>query len=505
MSMLSFIHTPTSVIVVAIGALAITVFAKWVQITRHPLYKYPGPWTARFSNFAHCRRFLGGRQPFEIHALHEKYGPIVRTAPNDLSFSTSQAWRDIYGARKGHLPFIKSEFYDGGNFAADSLSIVSERDPTKHAHMRKYLSNAFSDRSLKEQEYLVAEVVDEMIVKLGELADGKNGVVSGNSATNMVMWYNLVTFDIIGSLAFGESFGGVTSGEEHPWISTVIKSLRKGALGDCMKRFPAVAKLVMALLSKQIDQMLIETRKHEVNSRELVEKRIARQTTRRDFMSNILQARKEFDISDTQIAAHTSDFVIAGSETTATALACATYFLLRDPSKLVKLRAEIDSAFRDYQDINALSTGRLEYLTAVCKEAMRMYPPLPFALPRIVPKGGDTVDGQFLPAGTVVSSAPLASSLSSANFHDPWSFKPERWIEKTDDDLEASQPFSLGARGCMGRNMGWMEMRTIMTKVFWSFDMELVDDDLDWHRDSEMHTLWRKPELNVKVSRRRAR
>lgn len=48
-------------------------------------------------------------------------------------------------------------------------------------------------------------------------------------------------------------------------------------------------------------------------------------------------------------------------------------------------------------------------------------------------------------------------------------------------------------------------MRTIMTKVFWSFDMELVDDDLDWHRDSEMHTLWRKPELNVKVSRRRDR
>lgn len=77
---------------------------------------------------------------------------------------------------------------------------------------------------------------------------------------------------IIGSLAFGESFGGVASGEEHPWISTVIKSLRKGAVGDCMKRFPAVAKLVMTLLSKQIDQMLIETRNHEINSRQLVEK-----------------------------------------------------------------------------------------------------------------------------------------------------------------------------------------------------------------------------------------
>ena len=89
-------------------------------------------------------------------------------APNELSFNTSQGWRDIYAARKGHLPFVKSEFYEGGNFANDTLSIVSERDPQRHARMRKYLANAFSDRSLKDQEPLVQEIVDELIVKLGE-------------------------------------------------------------------------------------------------------------------------------------------------------------------------------------------------------------------------------------------------------------------------------------------------------------------------------------------------
>lgn len=125
-------------------------------------------------------------------------------APNELSFNTLGSWKDIYGSRKGHQPFIKSKFYDGGNFASEAHSIVSERDPAEHSKMRKYLSQAFSDRSLKEQEYLVAEVVDHFIEQIGK---------HGSEGLDLVMWFNLATFDIIGSLAFGETFGGVASGE----------------------------------------------------------------------------------------------------------------------------------------------------------------------------------------------------------------------------------------------------------------------------------------------------
>lgn len=121
---------------------------------------------------------------------------MVRIAPNELSFNTSQSWRDIYSARKGHQPFIKSEFYEGGNFASETLSIVSERDPQRHARMRKYLANAFSDRSLKDQEPLIQEVVDQLIVKLEEHGTESEG-------TNMVMWFNLATFDVGGSCLAG--------------------------------------------------------------------------------------------------------------------------------------------------------------------------------------------------------------------------------------------------------------------------------------------------------------
>jgi cytochrome P450 len=76
-------------------------------------------------------------------------------------------------------------------------------------------------------------------------------------------------------------------------------------------------------------------------------------------MPNMIEARAEYDISDTQISTHASDFVIAGSETTATALSCITYYLLRNPDITAQLRHEIDEAFPTYDGISASSTAGL--------------------------------------------------------------------------------------------------------------------------------------------------
>lgn len=76
-----------------------------------------------------------------------------------------------------------------------------------------------------------------------------------------------------------------------------------------------------------------------------------------------------------------------------------TYYLLKNPSILAQLQEEVRSSFTRYEDINAATAVPLRYLKAVAQEAMRVYPPLPFALPRVVPEGGCTVDGHFLPGG----------------------------------------------------------------------------------------------------------
>ena len=129
-------------------------------------------------------------------------------------------------------------------------------------------------------------------------------------------------------------------------------------------------------------------------------------------MSSILEHRGSSDASDIQLAAHASDFFLAGSETTATALSCIAYYVLRTPCVLQR---EIRSSFKDYSEIDATSTVPLRYTRAVILEALRIYPPLPFTLPRVVPSVGDLVDEHFLPAGVI--STKVASYVALLTLH----------------------------------------------------------------------------------------
>jgi cytochrome P450 len=85
-------------------------------------------------------------------------------------------------------------------------SIVSERGVDQHAQMRRHLSHAFSDQSLTEQETLIAETIDKFIKTVGKRGSNPGGFDIGKGL-------EMMTFDIIGDLAFGENFGGVDSSE----------------------------------------------------------------------------------------------------------------------------------------------------------------------------------------------------------------------------------------------------------------------------------------------------
>lgn len=89
--------------------------------------------------------------------------------------------------------------------------------------------------------------------------------------------------------------------------------------------------------------------------------------------------------------------IIAGSETTATLLAGATFLLLQQPETLRKLTREVRSAFATEDEIDMTSVNKLPYLFACLDEALRMYPPVAVGLPRVCPKGGAEVSGHFVP------------------------------------------------------------------------------------------------------------
>lgn len=146
-------------------------------------------------------------------------GPVLRISPNELAFSSVTSWQAIYGfppAGQSHV--IKSEFYEvfGGGF--DVPCIGSERNPTEHARKKKSLAAAFSTKALTAQEHIVQRCWDEFISKIGPVSQ------RGSRGANVVSWFEMVTFDILGEMAFGESFGCVENGEAQGFLSQIPKA-----------------------------------------------------------------------------------------------------------------------------------------------------------------------------------------------------------------------------------------------------------------------------------------
>jgi hypothetical protein len=111
----------------------------------------------------------------------------------------------------------------------------------------------------------------------------------------------------------------------------------------------------------------------------------------------------EMGLHEWHMAAYLDAMIIAGSETTATVMSALTYHLCRSPAIYDKLKQEVRSRYKSSNEITSLS-ATFPYLTAAIHEILRLFPPIPFGMPRIVPPGGDTVDEMFIPGGVSCSS-----------------------------------------------------------------------------------------------------
>ena len=349
----------------------------------HPLAKVPGPKLYSISNLPYINQLIQGQWPFTLKNLHDKYGPVVRFTQNDVSFVSSSAWKDIYGHRKaGQLSFDKdNRLYRG----SPGILTAGHAD---HSRIRRLLAHAFSEKALRGQEGIMKHHIDLLINNLKQKA-------ARGERVDMVKWYNFATFDLIGDLAFGESFGCLESGGYHPWVAMIFGGFRLSNYNQALKRLPRLAPLISWLIPQDL---LRNQREHMTLSFEKAKKRAeSGLVDREDFMSYILRHNDEKGMTPDEIGENSNILIIAGSETTATLLSGATFWLLKNPDTYNRLVREIRSKFSREEDINLLVVNNLKYLIAVFNEALRLYPPIPSGLPRIVPTGGEFVDGYYIP------------------------------------------------------------------------------------------------------------
>ena len=160
-------------------------------------------------------------------------------------------------------------------------------------------------------------------------------------------------------------------------------------------------------------------------------------------ISNIEPFLSNGKLSSAELLESCRVMLVGGAETMATVISGMLYHLLSNPSALSTLKSEIRSEFKTADEINANAVQKLTYLSAVIKESLRMFPPLPGNLRRITPPEGCAIGGQFVPGNISVGVHIYASNLSGQNFNRPTDFRPERWLSKIQEKFQTDNRLAM--------------------------------------------------------------
>lgn len=209
----------------------------------------------------------------------------------------------------------------------------------------------------------------------------------------------------------------------------------------------------MHLMPKRVRR---EAQAHFDMSKQKLLRRRQKQLDYTDFLTNMISAEEKGQLALGDLLSNAPIIIAAGSETTATALSGATYYICQNPRVYSILVQEIRSAFKTKDEITVSRTNELKYLSAVLDETLRLYPPAPTNHPRLVPPGGATIAGKFVPGNYLVGISHYSAFRSPSNFNRPEEFIPERSLqpensEWCNDRRDVLQPFSFGPRNCIGR------------------------------------------------------
>ncbi|KAL8281676.1 hypothetical protein RB597_009401 [Gaeumannomyces tritici] len=515
---------------IAIGLVAGTVlYCVGLAVYRlwfHPLAKYPGPLDMAISDFSYnYQGNVTGTLLRRVEKLHRKHGKIVRIGPNRLAIDGSVALPDVFAHRPGGNA---TEFHKvpGFFFEGDHESLIGAPNREEHRRQRRHLAHAFSDAALAAQESILQHYLDLFVRRLAESAEG------GSKPVAMMDWLNYITFDIIGDLALGESFGSLSGdGAYFPWVHNMFKSIR----GNGMRRFWASLG-PLAILGRfdpdgsqkaNVDNFAYGSGKARARialGADAPNKTQARTTgasqltgPRSDFFAYMMKnmdSEKGGGMTIAEMQLNAVVLIGAGSETTGTTLAVLIFMLSQPRYRALRdaVAAEVRGHFSAEADVTLLASKQLPLLHACIEEALRFHPPAADIPPRVSP--GAVVGGQFIPKGTVVHTSAFATGRNPEIYVDPDQFLPQRFLPADhpmyDERVAVGasraffKPFSFGPRDCIGKNLAYAEMHLVAARVLLRFDIELAEGTgTDWLDNQTNFLVWDKPQLWINMTERK--
>jgi cytochrome P450 len=402
----------------------------------------PGPKWPVLIQTAGLLRFRHRFHPY----LRRKYGDVftVRIAPGGrplVFFTRPEHAKEIFAGDPEIFHAGKANGILGPIMGEHSLLL---QDSSEHKRARKLLMPAFNGHALREYQSLVTEVAK------AEVARWRTGE-EFRSLDRM----NALTLEVILRVVFG-----VTDEERlaelRPRVNKTVNVSPIILLGwgyPKLQKFGPWKKTVDN--QGELDELMYAEIRERRSAPDLAE--------RTDVLSRlILQGDGGDDaLIDNELRDQLVTLLLAGHETTATALAWALYEAGRDPELLARCRT-------------AATEGDDEFLDAVMKESMRLHPVIPMVVRTLMKPA--TVAGYDLPQGTTVGPSIILAHQREDNHEDPWSFRPERFLGHN-PPTNTWIPFGGGVRRCIGAGFALMEGVAVLREVFAAYDVTAVGDD----------------------------
>jgi cytochrome P450 len=390
-----------------IHLITLTLSITTYRLAFHPLRTFPGPRLAALTKWVDFYHTAPGLRHLWLPSLHEKYGPIVRIGPNELSFSDPGAIKYLHGPQGARLR--KGPYYDTKPWkTGEGTSMAGTRDWEDHKVRRRIWDQGFSQKALRTYEPRILGLLDRLCEELAVMEKG------GKSHEDACLRFSLLSisafqlrftpptdpqthldtpidfslqcdyfaFDAMGDLAFNEPFHLISPTGPRTYSSFVRKGMQIYAT---LSSVPWIAPIASYLPVPS--DVKTQARAFSALGKAQYAKRRQQGTAPNDLFSHLIRgdSGKDERRHEADLEADCPTIIIAGSDTSSITMTFLFFFILRDRDVYQKLREEVDSL---WDGVSRLEGGMLgpdsaPYLNGCINEALRIWPPGPNGMQRM--------------------------------------------------------------------------------------------------------------------------
>lgn len=356
---------------------------------------------------------------------------------------------------------------------------------------RKNLMPAFAFRHVKDLYPVFWSKSREMVKALDATLQAEKKRVDADSnlapVVEMGQWVSRATLDIIGVAGMGKDFGAIQNydAELAKTYRSILQPSKQARILGILNFFLPLW-IVRLIPVKRNDDIRAAVKTIRTVCRQLIEEKKVKLDKSEGGKDIISVALESGGFTDENLVDQMMTFLAAGHETTATAMIWAVYLLCLHPQHQSRLREEVRSGLPSMEDshstVSSYMMDKLPFLNAVCNEALRLWAPVSATLREAAID--TSIQGQFVPAGTMIMICPWAINHSKALWGpDAAQFNPDRWIGPGRANNGGARAYDFmtflhGPRSCIGQGFAKAEFACLLASLVGSFEMELKDPDI---------------------------